>query len=150
MIGGNSNPITRNLKSISQSVLDMVDYVDIPYYVVRTGKPSVIHQGSVLINTYKIWLQSDSTDYHRNYGYGGFLESQEALKRLDPSKADTIKQNLIDMTAEKFPDINLLSCDVVCVPENREWRIKVSVYDKTTGLTGLDMIKNDEVILYKV
>ncbi len=150
MINGKGAGIERNLKAISSSVLDIVDYVDIPYYVVRAGKSSVIRQGSALINKYKIWLQSDASDYHRNYGYGGFLESQDDLKKLNPDKADTIKQNLIAATERTFPDIKLLSCDVECVPANKEWKIKVSVYDTTTGLTGLDMITNNEVILYKV
>jgi hypothetical protein len=87
--------IQRKIKSIQENLQQNLNYIDINYKGVEPKRGFILRAGSALINQYKIWLQSSSTDFHRRPGVGGFFDNQLNRYKFDPSSAETIKADLV-------------------------------------------------------
>lgn len=145
-----SSVILRNIKQLNKSLQNDINYIDFYYKGYSPKHDITLTKGSPLINTYKIWLQSKSTDYIRNYGHGGFFEDNLNRYPFSPDSESQIETDLIAESKKIFPNINILDCKVTCVPAKRWWNVKVLVSDKLTGLVGADMILDNESIVWNV
>jgi hypothetical protein len=85
-----------------------------------------------------MWLQSGLYDYIRQPGFGGFFSSQLNDKfPFDPMYENDVAQALIQASKETWTDIDIVGCEVKCVPEKRTWRVRVSIMDANTRLVAL-------------
>lgn len=137
--------IEKNIKRLIQSYTNDVKNIDLSYKETDAEVDTIEKiQGNAVLNAYKIWLQSSATDFHRNYGHAGFLDG--GLKRYPFRKEseEPIKEELIALTAEKFPRVEIIALDVICDYSDKRWKIKLVVRDRLTGYVGAEQVFNGE------
>lgn len=143
-----SSVIMRNLKQLNKSLQKNIDYLDLDYRGVDKDVPSIeLTKGSPLLNAYKMWLQSRSTSYVRNAGYGGFLTETIHQYPFTPDSENAIVEDLKSLTNQEWPNINLLECEVKCMAPKKYWKVRVAVQDKITDLVAYDMYITDGSII---
>lgn len=145
-----SSVILRNLSQLNKSLQKNIDYVDLNYIGYDKDKTLVLKKGSPILNRYKIWLQSKSTDYTRNAGFGGFFQNNLNEYEFSSSSETQIEADLRAKTEQLFPDLNLISVEVKCMAPAKYWNVKVVVSDKMTGLVGADMVQDGQNIVFTV
>lgn len=141
--------ISRNIIELSKSLQKNISYLDLSYkgptLNLRNEKKITIRDGQPVLNLYKMWLQSKSTDYIRRPGFGGFFENNLNEYPFDESSIPLITQDLTRKTAQYFPNIHLISIDIECLKAARKWKVKVTVGDKSTGLVGMDLENHEDI-----
>lgn len=144
-----SSVIIRNLKQLNKSLQKNIDYVDLDYRGVceDLGSDIEVTKGSVVLNAYKMWLQSRSTSYIRDAGYGGFLTEDIFNYEFSTESEAQIVADLKALTVEQWPDIELLECEVHCMAPAKYWKVRVAVRDKITNLIAYDMYLADNTIV---
>lgn len=143
-----SSVIMRNLKQLNKSLQKNIDYLDLDYRGVDKNVASIeITKGTPLLNAYKMWLQSRSTSYIRNAGYGGFLTEKIHQYPFTSDSESSIVEDLKSLTNQEWPNINLLECEVKCMAPQKYWKVKVAVQDKITNLVAYDMYITDGSII---
>jgi len=140
--------LLNDLTLLKKSLKKQISIGDIGYYCYDADKDTVLEGSGAILNEYKIWLQSGSLDFHRNPGFGGFTEGNMNRYKFSDDSIPTIKSDLIQLTAEKFPNIELLSVEVKRNTSDMSWRLKVAVRDKITGLISTDMFDSSESVVY--
>lgn len=135
-----SSIILRNLKQLEKSLQKNIDYVDLLYEGVNESSPSSIElrKGSPVLNAFKMWLQSRSTSYIRNAGYGGYLTETIHEYPFSSESENRIKSDIIKAASSEFPTIEIMSCEVKCMAPKPYWYVKVAVRDKITNLLAYD------------
>lgn len=128
----------RNVDQFRQTLAKNVDYLDLRYSGPVGNGNITIHKGDPILNKYKIWLQSGKNSYTRHPEKGGFFANNLNNYPFDPSSEKVIEKDLIALSQEKFPEIAILQCTVVCMVKSREWKVDLIVADKATGLVALD------------
>lgn len=143
-----SSIIARNIKQLEKSLQKNIDYLDLDYRGVDRDVLDVeLTKGSVVLNAYKMWLQSRSTSYIREAGTGGFLTEDIHHYPFEAASEPIIENDLRSMTAEQWPDIELLECEVKCMAPQKYWKVRVAVRDKITDLIAYDMYLTDNSIV---
>lgn len=143
-----SSVISRNLKQLEKSLQKNIDYVDLDYRGVDDDVKSIeLTKGSPVLNAYKMWLQSRSTSYIRNAGFGGFLTETIHQYPFTPDSEGEILQELKSLTTEQWPNITLLDAEVKCMTPQKYWKVRVAVQDKITNLVAYDMYITDGSIV---
>lgn len=140
--------LLRNMPELYKSVQKNIDYIDLSYKGVNPAKPNdiVLHGGNPIINEYKMWLQSKPYDYIRRPDIGGFLWKEIFNFPFLPESEEEIEKYIIQETELNFPNIVIVSLKVTCNLSEKCWNIKVSVYDKITGLSGIDVSKENDIV----
>lgn len=138
-----SSGLLRQIKDLQNAVKESINYFDINYSGIDDKGSITVRGISCVLQKYKIWLMSDSFDYHRNPDYGGFLGKYVIKTPLSEANAKTIEANLRLETEKNFPDINLLDCKVVANMNKRRWEISVVPQDKRSGLIDNSMVSKD-------
>lgn len=135
-----SSVILRNLKQLEKSLQKNIDYEDLNYEGVDTSNPDGIElkKGSPVLNAFKMWLQSRSTSYIRNVGYGGYLTETIHTYPFNSDSEELIKSDIIKAAQEEFPNAEIMSCEVKCMAPKPYWYVKVAVRDKITNLLAYD------------
>jgi len=150
----------RNIKELTNTMADAISYVDIDYDVRRpennkwtTKTRSLIcYNDYAVLNAYRLWLQSRRYDYIRAPNFGGFFDNNLNDKvSFSPDNEATVSQLIINESAEKWPDIVVLDCQVTCKYAERNWHIKIIAQDKKTKMILKDeninvSIANDQFI----
>lgn len=143
-----SSVIMRNLKQLNKSLQKNIDYLDLDYRGVDNDVKSIeLTKGSPLLNAYKMWLQSRSTSYVRNAGYGGFLTETIHQYPFTSDSESAIVEDLKSLTNQEWSNINLLECEVKCMAPQKYWKVRVAVQDKITNLVAYDMYITDGSII---
>lgn len=141
--------ISRNIVELSKSLQKNIDLVDISYKgstkSLNGEKKATLRGGQPIINMYKMWLQSKSTDYIRNLGFGGFFENNLNEFPFDESSIPAIEEALRQETVKKFPDIRIIDIQIQCLYGSRKWKVKVVIADIKTGLIGIDFDDTDSI-----
>lgn len=146
--------IQRNLKRLEKTLKKNITYIDLNYKgavqqennATALAEPVELTAGSPVLNAYKMWLQSRSTSYIRNAGFGGYITENIFMYPFTPEYESTIANDIASLTADYWPNIELLSIDVKCMAPKKYWEIKVSVRDKITNLVAFDMyLTNDSI-----
>lgn len=146
-----SSVIARNLKQLEKSLQKNIDYLDFDYRGVDEDVPNIeITKGSVVLNAYKMWLQSRSTSYIRSAGYGGFLTETIHKYPFTEESEKVIETDLKTLTTQEWPEIELLECEVKCMAPKKYWKVRVAVRDKITDLVAYDMFLTDNAIVTPV
>ncbi len=146
-----SSVIARNLKQLEKSLQKNIDYLDFDYRGVDADVPDIeITRGTVQLNAYKMWLQSRSTSYIRNSGYGGFLTETIFNYPFVKDSEEIIEQDLRMLTSEQWPEIELLECEVTCMAPKKYWKVRVAVRDKLTNMLAYDMFLTNNSIVTPV
>ncbi len=127
--------IERQIKKIREIQKSNLNYLDINYQVVDKHGVS-LEYGQAILNKYKLWLRSSSTDYIRKPNHAGFFDNALNRYPFNEDSIETIKADLIQKTSEAFPDIELLSVTIKLDYPNKKWLVFLSVRDKITGLVG--------------
>lgn len=139
-----SSVIARNLKRLEKSLQKNIDYVDLDYRGVDKDVYSIeLRKGSPVLNAYKMWLQSRSTSYIRNAGFGGFLTETIHNYPFTTESEPIITEDLKSLTTQEWPNITLLQCEVKCMAPKKYWYVKVAVQDRITNLVAYDMYLTD-------
>lgn len=128
-----------NIATLKKSVQDKILFNDLNYNGIDEKEEIKVLNEKVVLQAYKIWLQSDIYDYDRKPNFGGFITRHVIKKPLNDKSCREIEAALISETMEKWPQIELVKCDVSFSLANRQWLIKVAVRDKETGLTDMSM-----------
>jgi len=139
--------LAKNAKDFEVAIGDRTAFFDINYEVISKSsrRGTVLRDESAILNAYKIWLQSRGNDYVRNPGFGGFFDNNLNDRfKFSPESEEPIKSALIEETAAKWPDIQILDATVKCVMENREWKVKVVIMDKNTRAIATEMLDLNE------
>lgn len=143
-----SSIIARNIKQLEKSLQKNIDYLDLDYRGVDKDAFDIeLTKGSVVLNAYKIWLQSRSTSYIRESGTGGFLTEDIHQYPFEPASEPIIENDLRSLTVEQWPDIELLECEVKCMTPQKYWKVRVAVRDRITDLIAYDMYLTDNSIV---
>lgn len=138
-----SSVLLKNINTLKAALKDSIDYVDLRYNGIDDTGSVTINDEKCIMDKYKIWLQSGTNDFHRNPAYGGFLEKEVVKTPLSSANAEAIKSKLYARTAELFPNIELVECEVNANMTKRRWEIKVAVMDLTTGLVDTSMFNTN-------
>ena len=102
----------------------------------NTMTRSLIEKNSfAVLNSYRMWLASRRGDYIRespdNSGYFQFaLNNKYAFEKANEGN---IKDDIIRLTAERFPLLRLVDCTVHANFNTRKWEIKVVIEDLKSG-----------------
>lgn len=146
--------VQRNLKRLEKTLKKNITYIDLNYKGAVTkensrtalSEPIELTAGSPVLNAYKMWLQSRSTSYIRNAGFGGYVAETIFNYPFTKDYEEVIASDIQNLTVEYWPNIDLLSVEVKCMAPKKYWEIKVSVRDKLTNLAAYDMyILNDTI-----
>jgi hypothetical protein len=138
-----SSGLLKQIKELKNSFKESINYFDVNYKGIdKNGSITLLGLPCVL-QKYKIWLMSDAFDYHRNPGFGGFLENNVVKVPLSEANAKSIESKLRMETEQAFPDINLIECKVVANLNKRRWEITVVPQDKRSGLIDDSMVSAD-------
>lgn len=146
--------LLRDIPELNERLQENINYIDLNYTGVKTDKFGnkyiKIEKAVPILNAYKMWLRSGKHDYIRRKDYGGFFADNLNRYRFSPESEEDIKNDLIRLSNELFPDIYIISCEVKCYFNARKWGVKVIVADKNTGLIAADMVANGESIVFDV
>lgn len=146
--------LLRDIEELNERLQENLNYVDLNYSGIKEDKNGkkyiTIDKGTPVLNAYKLWLLSGPHDYIRKANYGGFFADNLNRYPFSPDSEETIQKDLVQVTNELFPTIQVLSCQVKCYPTLRKWGVKVMVADMNTGLIAADMITNGESIVFDV
>lgn len=146
--------LLRDIEELNERLQENLNYVDLNYSGVKEDKNGkkyiTINKGTPVLNAYKLWLLSGPHDYIRKANYGGFFADNLNRYPFSPDSEETIQKDLVQVTNELFPTIQVLSCQVKCYPTLRKWGVKVMVADANTGLIAADMVTNGESIVFDV
>lgn len=146
-----SSIIARNIKQLEKSLQKNIDYLDLDYRGVDPDVAEIeLSKGSAVLNAYKMWLQSRSTSYIRNSGYGGFLTENIHRYPFTTESEEIIETDLRALTTEEWPEIELLECEVHCMSPAKYWKVRVAVRDRITNLIAYDMYLTDNTIVTPV
>jgi len=139
--------LAKDIKKLGESLNDSINYVDIDYDIKShpdnpwtTKTRSMVYSNShAVLNGYRLWLQSKRYDYIRAPHFGGLFESNlNDQVYLSPENEEIVKGLIMQQSAQKWPDITVLDCEVKAVMSTREWRIKILAQDKETKMVLLD------------
>lgn len=146
--------LLRDIEELNERLQENLNYVDLNYSGIKEDKNGkkyiTINKGTPVLNAYKLWLLSGPHDYIRKANYGGFFADNLNRYPFSPDSEETIQKDLVQVTNELFPTIQVLSCQVKCYPTLRKWGVKVMVADMNTGLIAADMVTNGESIVFDV
>lgn len=146
--------LLRDIEELNERLQENLNYVDLNYSGIKEDKNGkkyiTIDKGTPVLNAYKLWLLSGPHDYIRKANYGGFFADNLNRYPFSPDSEETIQKDLVQVTNELFPTIQVLSCQVKCYPTLRKWGVKVMVADMNTGLIAADMVTNGESIVFDV
>lgn len=147
--------LLRDIVDLNSRLQENINYVDLNYsgpkVDKRTGKKSIkIEKATPILNAYKMWLQSGEHDYIRRPNYGGFFARNLNNYNFSPDSEKQIEEDLITLSHELFPDINIISCKVTCYLTLKKWGVKIIVADKNTGLVAADMVTDQGTIVFDV
>lgn len=144
-----SSVITRNIIELSKNLQKNINFVDLSYKGMATDingeKHATITGGTPILNQYKMWLQSKRMDYIRSPQYGGFFANNLNEYEFSPSSIPAIKSDIIKISKELFPTLEILDCQIECVVSQRKWKVKIVVGDSSTGLIGVDYDKDSTI-----
>lgn len=135
-----SSVILRNIKQLEKSLKKNIDYIDLNYEGVDPSNPALIElrKGSPVLNALKMWLQSRSTSYIRNAGYGGFLTETIHTYEFSPKSESQIRSDIIKAATDEFPTAEIMECEVKCMAPKPYWSVKIAVRDKITNMLAYD------------
>jgi len=51
-----------------------------------------------------------------------------------PENEETVKQIVLEESAQKWPDITIIHCEVTAIVNKREWLVKIIAQDKLTKM----------------
>ena len=140
--------IARNIKQLEKSLKKNIDYLDLDYRGVDKDVGDIeLTRGSVVLNAYKLWLQSRSTSYIREAGFGGFFTENIHKYDFVPESEPIIERDLRAVTQEEWPDIELMEVEVKCMAPKKYWKVRVAVRDRITNLLAYDMFLTDNSII---
>lgn len=144
-----SSVMLQNIEALKSSLKENVSYIDVRYNDIDEYGSITVENGTAVINRFKIWLQSSSTDYHRNPELGGFMEKYVVKKPLTEDSCRQIEANLKAEAFKYFPEITITDINVSCNLVKRRWEIRVSVLDNKTGILDESMFSdNGSFIIY--
>lgn len=139
----------QNIEALKSSLKENISYIDVRYNDIDEYGSITVENGTAVINRFKIWLQSGSTDYHRNPELGGFMEKYVVKKPLTEDSCRQIEANLKAESFKYFPEITITDINVNCNLVKRRWEIRVSVLDNKTGILDESMFSdNGSFIIY--
>jgi len=139
--------LVRDIEKLHNTLNDTIKYVDLDYDVKRPKsdpwttktRSLVCRNDYAILNGYRLWLQSRRYDYVRNPNFGGLFDSAlNDRTPFGPEHEDTVRNIMIRESNEKWPDINVLSCEVKAIVAERRWHIKIVAQDKKTSLVLVD------------
>jgi hypothetical protein len=142
--------LTRNFKDLSSKMGDSIKYVDLDYEVKRSKddpwtthtRSTVCHNDYAILNAYRLWLQSKHYDYIRAPGFGGFFDNNLNDRfTFNVANEKAVSQALVAESAEKWPQITILECNVTCDMANRGWIVHIIAQDNVTK-----MVLNDQPV----
>lgn len=144
-----SSIILRNMKQLEQSLQKNIDYIDFNYNGVKNKSAAgfKLAGASPVLNAFKIWLQSKSTDYIRNAGRGGFFNEEIFRYPFNASSEEPIAKAIIALAAQEFPTVQIIDLEVKCMAPKKYWKVKVAVQDKLTNMVSFDMHLEDSAII---
>jgi hypothetical protein len=143
----NKSLLFKNIKDLSKTVGDAIAYVDLDYEIKRPADdPWTTHTRSMvckddyaILNAYRLWLQSRRYDYIRSPSFGGFFENNLNDRfAFRPENEAGVSQALVQESNEKWPDINVLECNVTCDTKLRGWVVHILAQDKGTKMVLSD------------
>lgn len=102
----------------------------------NTMTRSLVEKNSfAVLNAYRMWLASRRGDYIReNPDDSGYF--QYALNNkytFEKANEENVKNDIIRLTAERFPLIRLVDCQVKANQMTKKWEIKVIIEDLKSG-----------------
>jgi hypothetical protein len=138
MITNLENTLLKKTTKMLDEPKGYINFVDIDYQIIEdpdhpytTKTRKVIERNyEAIINPYRMWLQSKRNDYIRAPKFGGLF--QFALNdrvQFLPENEGLVKQIIMDESAEKFPEIPVVGCDVKCLLAEKSWQIDIIVQD---------------------
>lgn len=133
----------QNIEALKSSLKENIAYVDVRYNDIDENGSISVENGAAVINRFKIWLQSGSSDYHRNPDLGGFMEKYVVKKPFIEESCRQIEANLKAEAFKYFPEITITDVSVNCNLVKRRWEIKVAVLDNKTGILDESMFSED-------
>ena len=104
----------QNIEALKSSLKENISYIDVRYNDIDEYGSITVENGTAVINRFKIWLQSGSTDYHRNPELGGFMEKYVVKKPLTEDSCRQIEANLKAESFKYFPEITITDIKVNC------------------------------------
>jgi hypothetical protein len=133
------NSILRNsLKDLKKTMGDTINFVDIDYDVIpdhKTTRSTIMRDERAITNAYRLWLQSKKWDYIRKPNFGGFFDNNLNDRFVfSPDSEEDVKKALIEETRMRWPDLQVIDCNVKCLFSKRAWHVQVIIRDKNTGL----------------
>jgi|SRR5574344_309936 hypothetical protein len=137
------NPLLKKTEKLIQKPEGSLNTVDIDYEVLSDpDDPWTVSTRSLeevkynaILNAYRLWLNSDKYDYIREPDIGGLFQNHLNDKvQFSTKNEDKVKEILINLTNEVFPNIEIVECNVTAVINKRQWKIEVIVKDKTTDM----------------
>lgn len=156
------NKVEKAIKTFYSSMKENVDYVDLNFRGIVSkvstfkddagNKKNYIEQTvgvsgiECLRDKFRIWLMSDSGDFHRNPENGGFLAKNVVKRPFIDSNCPVIEALLKAEAEDRFPQLQIMDVKVTCDHTTRRWIIKVSILDKKTGIIDDTMYLDGEAV----
>lgn len=145
----NRSLLLRNIQDLRNKTDNAISYTDLDYTVVPSkDQPFTTHTRSLVckddyavLNAYRLWLQSRRYDYPRAPGFGGLFDmalNDRVYFSVDNEGA--VRELVLNETAQKWPGIVVLACEVKAIVNNREWHIKIVAQDKQSKMVLSDSV----------
>lgn len=118
----------------SSNIID-VDF-DIAEKNYETQTRSTVEKNSfAVLNAYRMWLASRRGDYIREAPdeSGYFQFSLNDKYSFESTNEALIKQDIINLTSQRFPLLRVIDCTVKANQMTRKWDIKVVIEDLKSG-----------------
>ena len=102
----------------------------------NTMTRSLVEKNSfALLNSSRMWLASRRGDYIRESpdDSGLFQYALNNKYTFEKSNEENVKNDIVRLTAERFPLIRLVDCQVKANQMTKKWEIKVIIEDLQSG-----------------
>jgi hypothetical protein len=129
--------------SLRNQLTNNVNFVDFDYdgesTFLRADKtwkrPLVCYDAKAILNAYRMWLQSHKGDYIRQPDFGGLCDSCfNDVAAFTKDNETVVRDTILGATAEQWPALEVLKCEVKCMYPQRYWHVTISVMEKGTKL----------------
>jgi len=143
----NKSLLFKNIKDLHNKTNNAANYVDIDYDVKRPEndpwttktRSTICRNDYAILNAYRLWLQSGRYDYIRSPIFGGLFENNlNDRVQFGVAAEDTVRSIIIEESAQKWPDIIVVNCEVRALVPQRQWWIKITIQDRNTKLIITD------------
>ena len=146
----NGTLLQHRIENRKKDLTKEIKYIDVDYkgFNDKQIEKTIVYNGEAVLNAYKVWLCSKRGDYLRNYNFGGFFQNCCNEWPYVPESADKIKEALIQATAQYWPTIKLLQCEVKMAHQLSYpgWEVRVLPIETVTNMVGLEMYLNNSDI----